>query len=435
MIRFACRCGQTYDVANEMAGGDLQCTKCGLLNTVPTLTEVGQIDLDGGYKIDADAPTGTPSPERLATLHRAFTRNTTTTDGNEIDNRVTPEELAMAGDEIPLADDTLANARPRYDPISGELIRPLELAPRDVPRADEIPMAKPALTYAANTPRATTLTGAAALLTSPGSLAVLGIMFLLHVFMQGVMLVSLMFIFLAVFCLPFVFGVLGHFANVIDEIGPRDMDELPRPFRDLQLSEDLWLPFVHTVSAFGFAFGPAILIYKYVRLPEAAMIGVYAIALGIGALLLPALAITTSTSGTMLNLRPDRVWGVIKAGGASYVFLAIVGIVAMVFYFVGQAGVFLWLATKPGVGGYALWLRPVFSYPVLCLGIFLMHLFAWQCGLYYREHHAGFNWVYQRHVRLNKREDIAVKLARRPRRVQAQEPRPVARPTARDARW
>ena len=39
-----------------------------------------------------------------------------------------------------------------------------------------------------------------------------------------------------------------------------------------------------------------------------------------------------------------------------------------------------------------------FVYPVLALGIVLMHAFCWYLGLMYRGHHEAFDWAFQRHV-------------------------------------
>ena len=64
--------------------------------------------------------------------------------GLEIDLRPTPEEIAAVGAPPPAK-----AAAPRYDPETGELIRPLELSNRPVAHAQssEIPFAQPAVTY------------------------------------------------------------------------------------------------------------------------------------------------------------------------------------------------------------------------------------------------------------------------------------------------
>ncbi|HEV7298017.1 MAG TPA: hypothetical protein VGN72_01535 [Tepidisphaeraceae bacterium] len=394
MIEFPCRCGHKFQVEIDQAGSDLQCPNCGLLNTVPTLSELRQVESDGTYHLDDDGPGHVSSEDRLRTLHRAFTRNTTSSDGSEIDNRITPDELNLAGD-IPLADEV--PQRPKYDPVTGELIRPLEIkVDRNVPRDEDIPMAQAAITYAAATPRSTNVASAAYLLTSPGNLAVLGIMFVMHVIMLVIALVSMMFIFVAFFGIFFVFGVIGHFANTIDEIGPRDMDELPRPMRDFQLGEDLWMPFVHVVTAVGLCFGPTYFLLLKLNLPPVAMLTFMALGLLAGIAAFPAVLITTTTSGSVLNLRPDRVMSVVRTGGAgSYIVLVVMGVVSFAIYAVGLIGSFLWLA---GQDTKISWVSEFVAFPMLCLGIFLMHLFCWRCGLYYRENHFGFDWVYQRHV-------------------------------------
>src|SRR5687767_10841442 len=48
MIRFPCHCRYTFEVADDMAGGLLQCPKCGRLNDVPTLSDLGGINPDDG---------------------------------------------------------------------------------------------------------------------------------------------------------------------------------------------------------------------------------------------------------------------------------------------------------------------------------------------------------------------------------------------------
>jgi hypothetical protein len=398
MMQLTCRCGETIEVDDDLSGGDVQCPRCGLLNTVPLLSDISGIESDGTFKIDG-TPTGITEENRLNTLHRAYSRNRRNAQGDEIDLRATPEELARAGD-IPLVDEPVP-LKPRYDPVTGELLRPLAIKPTGDPDYHDIPMAKAAIGYAVQPPRPTNLAGAAALLTSPGNLIVLAIMFILTVFLEGMLLISLMFrmVFVIGFGVFFIFAMIGHIANVVEEIGPRNMDELPRPFRDLQFGEDIWTPFTHIFMTAVVCFGPALFLRIEYGLNTDAMRALVGVAVLAGFFAMPAVLLTTSTSGSILNLRPDRLFSVVKANVASYLGLIVVGFLANVVFFVGFFGSMLWLTTLLSTNGSPLWVRPFFSYPVLCLGIYLLHLFGWQCGLYYRGHHEQFDWLFQRHVR------------------------------------
>ena len=52
MIEFPCPCGRyTFSVPEDMAGGLVQCPKCGRLNDIPTLSDLALIAEDGTYKV------------------------------------------------------------------------------------------------------------------------------------------------------------------------------------------------------------------------------------------------------------------------------------------------------------------------------------------------------------------------------------------------
>ncbi len=433
MIRFPCRCGHVLEVPDDLAAGDAQCPACGLLNTVPTLNDakVGLGD-DGTYTFDIDDTEKAQQDrtDRLRSLHRAFTRNTTAADGSEIDNRISIDELALAG-EIPLADEKL-HERPKYDPITGERIRPLEIKQDDGPSTDEIPMARAAITYAAGTQKPGSIAGVMHLLTSPGNLAVLGVMLIMHLFVLGIMVASATFIFAGVVAILLMIGVIAHFANIIDEVGPRDMDELPRPFRDLAIAEDIFWPLIHMLTSFAIAFWPLGYLARKFDLPPIANLIVVAITLLWAVVTLPALLVTTTTSGTFLNLRPDRVLGVIRAGGPTYIWLCILGVAAVASYGFGFVGVGTWMGK--GTGSSPAWTHTSISFPLWTVGIFLMHLFCYQLGLYYREHHNSFNWAYQRHRKLKPEEEMAIRAARRAVRKQERAEREAYRSTSRSMR-
>lgn len=429
MIRFPCRCGHTMEVADDLAAGDAQCPNCGLLNTVPTLNDAAVgLENDGTYTFDDDQTTVAEqnARERLRSLHRAYTRNTRSADGSEIDNRVTLDELALAG-EIPLIEEKI-HERPKYDPVTGELLRPLEVQKGAGSTEEEIPMARAAITYATGESKRTNLSGVIHLLTSPGNLAVLGVMYLVHLFVlgllnfSGLIFVGVVMIF---FAMLIYVGIVAHFANTVDEVGPRDMDELPRPLRDLSPTEDLFGPFIQFAFAMMLAYGPVGYVTVKVHLPMPAQMALLSAALLWGVTSFPALLLTMTTSGSITNLRPDRLLSVARAGGGSaYVGLCLVGVVALVTYVVGTAGTL--------VGGAALWTRPIVAFPFWCLGIFLMHLFCYQLGLFYREYHRAFSWAYQRHVKLKPGEEMALRAARRAVRMQERAERQAYRGTSRN---
>ncbi len=51
MIKFPCKCGNVFNLTDDMAGGMLQCPRCGLLNDIPTLGELANLSEDGTVKL------------------------------------------------------------------------------------------------------------------------------------------------------------------------------------------------------------------------------------------------------------------------------------------------------------------------------------------------------------------------------------------------
>jgi len=173
-IRFACTCHAVLEVSIEQAGMSIQCPCCGRLVDVPTLSDLQTIDEDGLYRMGELELQ--EEPDRLAKLHRAFWRNRTDEQGNEIDLRENfQEEIPVAepietleeanpldaaiGDPVIAAEeeaiDVLAKDAfekpppPRYDPITGELLRPLPLQEEPVHfDPATVPMAQAVINYA-----------------------------------------------------------------------------------------------------------------------------------------------------------------------------------------------------------------------------------------------------------------------------------------------
>ena len=127
----------------------------------------------------------------------------------------------------------------------------------------------------------------------------------------------------------------------------------------------------------------------------------------------------------MLNLRPDRLAGVAARCGRSYAVLVAEGATALLAYAAGAFGTFWSLLI--GMGFSVAWdLGPLtslaFTFPMLCAGIALAHLFCWHLGLTYRAHHEHFPWVLQRFTG-TKKERVALDAATRAARKLEREAR------------
>jgi hypothetical protein len=118
-----------------------------------------------------------------------------------------------------------------------------------------------------------------------------------------------------------------------------------------------------------------------------------------GSYCLPAVWLTLIGSGTILNLRPDRLWAMIRACGISYFIPLLAGIPAVIGHAWGLLGLMLvprwFIAQHP-------WIIPLNHYVVvfsmLLVGIYFAHYACWYLGLLYRYHHEEFPWVLQRHT-------------------------------------
>lgn len=402
MIRFPCRCGHEFSVLDEDAGYSVQCPKCGLLVDVPALSDLANIEADGTFVL-GDDPVVRDEPGRLAELERVFTSRRVDDEGNEIDLRTDPTDLELK----PLEPEP---TKPRYDPETGELIRAVDLKPD--PELDahvnpaSIPMAKAAIEYATgDRVRRVGVASAALALFSPVNVIVMAIVVVAHLlFHFGGYVVIRGMVFAFVFPLALGIMIVGHFGCIVDEIGPRDKDELPRPLRDASWGDDIWGPFVHLFGSFMIAYAlPLSLVGLVGFLPDAVRgVMVWGV-VAVGTFFFPAIFLTLSTSGTVMNLRPDRVWGVIHACGPSYVMAVLAYAGAAFVYGLGVVGSFMAsvaslsgsLIVGPSIPWYGRW---SVGMPLLLAGVYLVHLYCWYMGLLYRAHHGSFPWVLQRHV-------------------------------------
>ncbi len=402
MIEFACRCQYRFSLPEDQAGGMIQCPQCKRLVDIPNLSDLEHIDADGSFKME-EGIIPLAEPDRLQKLHKSFTRDHTDQDGSEIDLRPTMEDVLEAGsEEIPLelADEVLPG-KPKYDPVTGELVRPIDVKPGEA-RIDPgaVPMAQRAIEYAgAGLHQGMGIVRIGFELLQPVNLFVMSIILLIHLLLQPFNLIMAAGIFLVV---PvWIMGVMilvSHYGNVIEETGPDERDELPRPLRDASFYDDIWRPFTYVGGAFLLCWWP-VLVAGWLSAP--AYVGL--ILNFVAVFFFPAVLLTLATSGTSLNLRPDRVIGVIRACGGRYLTLVGLFVAADVCYGLGLWR-FQWdsqqLFALAGVSSANIpwWFERWAAYPALIGGIYLMHWFCWSMGATYRAHRDQFPWVLQRHT-------------------------------------
>ena len=475
MIRFPCRCGEPLDVPSSEAGGIIQCPKCGKLNDVPGLDDLGQIDRDGGYKVSGDRPAadGQRDADRSRQTARALRNGGRDAKGRSRDLRPTLDEFLLAGTtaDTPTEAADLKPKRPKYDPVTGELVRPLDLRQeplRAEPVRSDEPDAAPQhhrakgkLTYANREtadpsvpPRRVPLE-----LFAPANVTVMFFVYLglcLLIFAAAVLPIQLVIMgFLPMIVLILV--IVAHFGNVVEETGPTGRDELPAPLREFNLGADIWTPAVHVLFAFFTCLGPGLFMLAYAaRLarwkqvsavdPSVWIGGGWAL-VGLGTLLFPAALLTACTAGSALvNTAPLRLIGTARACGKDYLASLLLFALAAIAMAVGLA----FSAAHPSLpeswhldGKKAEIVYYLLGLPTLAVGVYFSHLFCWHLGLLYRLHHTGFPWLYQRHEgrrddamkqlegrRAERREKIIqARLARLEAKPRAARPLPQTRPT------
>jgi hypothetical protein len=111
--------------------------------------------------------------------------------------------------------------------------------------------------------------------------------------------------------------------------------------------------------------------------------------------------LTTTTSGTILNLRPDRIFSLIGITGARYFAVVAVWVVAVALHLWTWIGVEVIRAlVADGTIGvkWRVLNHPLAVYPLIAIAIYLMHYYCWYLGVLYRRHQHEFPWVLQRHI-------------------------------------
>lgn len=396
-----------------MAGGMIQCPRCGRLNDVPTLSDLANLNSDGTYKVDPAALK--VEIDRMAQLRRAFTRRKQDDSGESIDLTPTLDDIDQIGaEEVPLSlADQVRPGAPKYDPETGELVRPLNVTPMEQPEASAVPMASRAIEYAAGDAGACFPTGRILVeLFWPVNLVVMLFVLLAHVVAQFAQVIP----FGWVISLLISGLIMAHYATVVEEIGPDDHDELPRPLRNVSIGDDLWRPFCHFLLSLVICYLPMAAAWRTGMIhDQPLLISLTPALFGLGGFLFPAVLLTMTTSGAPLsNLRPDRLWSVIRECGGGYL--------ASVIFCLAAGSLYLWL-----LAGYDLlprqWITAnpwilrlnhfVVVYLLIWIAIYLTHFFAWHLGLLYRRHYERFNWALQRHIPVNRMANLPGEVAQR----------------------
>lgn len=402
MIRISCHCKHVLEVPADQAGRTAQCPACGRLVDIPNMGDLDVIEKDGTYKLDT--PPLAPNPTDFDTLSIVYYPGHKTKSGAEIDLRGTVPPPA----EIPLANpnpDAPTPGSPKYDPTTGELIEPFSLGQThlsDVHPAT-LPVATRLLSYNSQSnamdgiPHGWSIFSA---LFLPHNMMVMFGIFLFHLFIILSSVVTYFLVMFIVAPLVALMAIMGHYAVVVEEIGPAERDDLPRPLGDCQFYDDFWSPFCHFAGSLILCYWPAGLIFfpndaaalAGRPLPFPNPLIPLLVMMIVGSFFFPVTLLTLGCSGSLRNLRPDRVLGTIRSIGLTYIPLVLLWIFASTIYLTGQVGLI-------AIFGNATWLTAAAaSTTTLAAAIYLMHAFCWLLGMEYRKHQPEFPWVLQRHL-------------------------------------
>jgi hypothetical protein len=271
-------------------------------------------------------------------------------------------------------------------------------------------MAKAVITYAAGETVGNfdTARMIARLFNLPSTIVIFSVFFV-HVFLHWICWVAVLMAFSSIlgffFVAPmYIVGlglILAHYSNIIDEAGPSQRDDLPRLLRNMEWHDDLWGSFLRTMIALVVCFAPAIGSFWLPINEHAHSITALVLAMT-GLFFFPAVFLTTSASGTVINLRPDKVWAVVLATGGKYIGAVCVCVAAFALYIMGFASTNLLFLQSLGVrtSSWPMFMKNLaLGYPMLLMGVYLMHALCWYLGLLYRSHHDEFGWLLQRFIK------------------------------------
>ncbi|HET6246380.1 MAG TPA: hypothetical protein VFE47_01680 [Tepidisphaeraceae bacterium] len=360
MIRFPCQCGHQFQEPDTAVGVAVQCPRCLLLSDVPAVSAVDEIGLGDA----ASDPAHASAPYSLDEAPSA------TSDAND--------------DTPPLI------LQDSNDPDGQTSDIPLVY--RSQP--PDIPFAKRAITYPANDVlRPYGLPQVLIDLFQPTNLFVLFCVLLFHCLALALFAgIAVRLLFVVPVVLMLVIAILAHYGNVIEEIGIEAQDELPRLMRDLRLHEDFLWPLGRVVFTLALAFGPAVAVLYLPIVKSDARTAAIVLAV-LGVFFFPAIALTLQASGSLANLRPLRVLGVVAVTHVRYLGIVLMFAAAMTIYVIAVLSLSSEMLSQIGVNVPLITGKLVISLPLLCIAIYLMHAFCWQLALLYRSHGARFPWI------------------------------------------
>jgi hypothetical protein len=422
MIKFPCKCGNIFNLTDDMAGGMLQCPRCGLLNDIPTLNDLPNLSEDGTVKLaERSASSEVHDQHAIAQMHVAFSPHTTDHLGRQKDLRPDEEHFQAIGE----SNEEPTRAIPKYDPATGELVRALDLkssepmpvlpATDDAPPLAAIPVQpiQPARsisyatygTHAAVTPATLLLE-----LFQPANAVVMLFLFIFYLIAGtfGTMLaIGSLFFHISLQVLNvFLWLIIAHYGCVIEDTALEARDELPRPLRNLDLNQDIISPFINVVVAGLICYFPAIIagipripLDDHTRLLLVLLFGF------VGSFFFPAVVLTTITGSTLQNLRPDRVLAVMLRCGGDYILAVgvyLVWLLPTAFYLIAETATWM----DPTIA--ARLQKPLVCIPALAVCVYLTHYFCWLLGLMYRSHHEQFPWVLQHHISMRHQTNLSV---------------------------
>jgi hypothetical protein len=421
MISFPCPCkAHTFSVPDSEAGGLIQCPRCGRLNDIPTLDDLRSLNPDGTLKLGDAAK---PAKSALKDLQRTYDKSRTNEAGDEYDLRQSVDDLRKVGaKEKGIAGDVKPE-KPKYDPITGELVRPLDIKPEP-----NRPAGASGKTGGKGTVIGAVGTSAAAdamdrqrrkedydrasseLFPIP-SLASLPFRLLEPINLLMMIFTAVALMAFSLFSMPVLAGLifaipvpivvggvlLAHYANCVEDLGPGEENDIPRFLRDAEFLADIWKPFVRMVFSLGVCFAPPIVFASrgdgFIQFVGTGVLAV------LGAMMFPAVALVFCASQHVGNLRPDRLLGTIVVLGWQYVPTMILALLAVVLHVATMvilvaASASLFGTNKSAIGQW--WLAAAITTP---LAVYFGHLAAWWLGVTYRRHQGQFPWVFEMHER------------------------------------
>ena len=191
--------------------------------------------------------------------------------------------------------------------------------------------------------------------------------------------------------------IFAHYGVVIEETGPEAHDEIPPVLRNVSFYDDFLAPLVSLGVATALCAAPAVgVVVAAARfgVADGPTFLVTVLCAAFGLVAFPAVLLTLTTSGTLHNLLPHRLFGVAARSGPAYAAAVALLLLTLLCYGVGTGltnilgllvlDLLAWLfpgvplvpafLTTP-VGG-VITVAGLIGYPLLAAGIYFAHAFA-----------------------------------------------------------